>query len=323
MKPVYEIDIAQGAKTCLGALPLLLSIPESKCHHVSRRMRPPLGIYNLSISRISSRLCALCMRFEAYLKRASRIAGLEGADQLRNELIDYLELTIYSAAEHVDDIESIASGLFRDRQCERSSPYKSLQKDLKQLKRFVSKTANVIKHGQARIRVFALEMDHRGVESCLHGFFVEGVENGVVGPSKILNDSQDCLSIPTLIWEVIHFVLGASQALRKFLAEVVGPQDGALSPTSDVFSRAVVAAARLPLYTFGEVHPFERVTTIISGSDGNVEPLRSGVYGSICGHWDLASTPVFGRIQGYWEGDGVTKTFQLPRVRSVGLTRWK
>jgi len=322
LKPVYEIDIAPGAHTCLRAVPLLLSIPESKYHHTTRKLRPPLGIYNVSISRIASRLIALCSRFELYTKRANIIADLDGSEELRAELIDYLELAIYAAAEHVDDIESIAMGLFHDKQYERNTAYKLLQKELKRLKRFVSITANVIKHRQARIRVFVIEMDHAGIKSCLHGYFIEGVENGIVGPSPILDGTQDCFSIPTFIWEIIHFVLGTSRALHDFLIETVAASDKEISPASDLFSKAIVAAARLPLYTFGEVHPFERATTIVTGSDGNVEPLKSGLYGSIVNRWDPVATPIFGRIKGYWEGDGVTRTFQLPRPRSVGLTRW-
>jgi hypothetical protein len=266
----------------------------------------------------------VCDRFEIYLRQGNTIAALESSDKLRAGLVDFIELTIYAAAEHVDDIESIATGFFRDRQQERNAAFKLLQKDLKEIKRFVAVVANVIKHQQARIRTLTVEMTHAGIDCCLHGCFVEGVEAGVVSPRKILDATQECFSIPTLLWEIVTFVLRASSVLRSFLDTVFGSVS-LESPAIEthMFAKAIAVAARLPIYTFGEAHPFTRASLLISGSAGGAELMDSGLYGSIRRPWKLHATPAFGRFQGFWEGDGVTRSFRLPKIREVGLTQWR
>jgi hypothetical protein len=256
------------------------------------------------------------------MRAGATIAALAEAETLRLELIDYMELAIYAAAEHVDDIESIAIGLFLDRRYERHPAYKALQKEMKHLRRFVSVTANVIKHQQARLRLFTLEMEHAGNACCLHGFFVESVENYVVVPSTILDAKHECFSLPTLLWEIMTFVLGASRALSIFLIDVLSLTPDKKAHANDPLTRAIIAAARLPLYTFGEVSPFSRAALSISSSDKNPGPLRSGLYGSIMSQWASVGEPVFRGVQGWWEGDGVTDTFRLPNIPSVGLSRW-
>jgi hypothetical protein len=223
----------------------------------------------------------------------------------------------------VDDIDSIATGMFRDRrECERHPGFKILQKEMKGLKRFLAIVANVIKHQQARIRIFSVEMLHADVESCMHGFFIEGVDNGIVGPSKVLHRTQDCFSLTTLAWEIIHFLHNASRSLRQFLESFAKGPPGPLEKNTDKFAEAVIAAARLPLYTFGEEHPFARTSMSIFSSSGSSILLESEIYGSIRRRWDDFAIPIFRQFNVSWEGDGSTKSFRMPSLSQVSLCKW-
>src|SRR5947207_1165529 len=107
-KPVFEIDISSTAQSSLEAQAVLATIDPGSCHHLSQQLRLPLGIYNVSVSRIAERVLALCKRLEMYFNASPDISGLRKERELRIELLEFMELAIYAAAEHVDDIESIA-----------------------------------------------------------------------------------------------------------------------------------------------------------------------------------------------------------------------
>lgn len=323
-KPVFEIDVSRAAQSSLEAHSVLARVDPTACQHLSQKLRLPLGIYNVSIARIADRIISLCSRAERYFKVADELDGLKSQRDLRTELIDFIELAIYAAAEHVDDLDSIAKGFYQDPQrASKSAAYRTLSSEVKSQKRFLSTAANAIKHQQSRIRLYSCEFRQPGVKGCLHGYFVEGVENGVVGPDKRLHMQQDVFSITTLPWEIITFVLRSSRSLRAFLSSEATLTAGIADVQSERFSNAAVAAARLPLYSLGEEHPFARTTVTIKTSSGNPPDLDSGLYGSIRLPWNVTSSPTFGPDQTEFEGDGSSRTFRFVHPKNVGLQNWQ
>ncbi|MEX2197435.1 MAG: hypothetical protein WD886_01385 [Burkholderiales bacterium] len=323
-KPAFEIDVSHAAQSSLEAHSALATVDPVTCHHLSQKLRLPLGIYNVSIARMADRLISLCARAESYFKAADGLKGLNSKRSLRTELIDFMELAIYAAAEHVDDIDSIAKGFYRNTQkASKTAAYRTLNSDVKSHKRFLATVANAIKHQQSRIRLYSCEFRQPGVRGCLHGYFVEGVENGVVGPDKLLHTLHDVFSITSLPWEIITLVLRSSRSLRAFLSSEATLASGNADVHSERFSDAVVAAARLPLYTFGEEHPFARTTVTIKTSSGNPPDFDSGLYGSIRLPWTTTSAPTFGPDQTEFEGDGSTRTFRLAHPKSVAFQHWQ
>ena len=322
-KPAFEIDVSRAAQSSLEAHSALAMVDPAACHHVSRKLRLPLGIYNVSIARIADRILSLCARAERYFEAAESLEGLKSQRDLRTELIDFMELAIYAAAEHVDDVDSIASGFYRNPQnASKSAAYRSLFSDVKSYKRFLAIAANAIKHQQSRIRLYSCEFRQHGVRGCLHGYFVEGVQNGVVGPNKVLHAQQDVFSITTLPWEILTFVLRSSRSLRTFLCSEATLTGESVDIRSERFSEAVVAAARLPLYTLGEEHPFGRTTVTIKTSSGQHPDLDSGLYGSIRSPWAIAP-PTFGPDQTEFEGDGSSRSFRFVHPKSVAFQHWE
>src|SRR5512139_3504789 len=94
LKPIYKIDISKGAPLASEVESVLSKIPPEKCFHHSMGLRLPLGIYNVSVQRISEKVAAFCGRLEAYMKVSTKIDVLEDQIILRSELIDYVELAI-------------------------------------------------------------------------------------------------------------------------------------------------------------------------------------------------------------------------------------
>jgi len=323
LKTRFTIELPTGSQSSLAAHPLLSLVDEACCFHTQRGLRLPLGIYNVSVSRVCEKVIAFCSTLEKYIFACRDIGAADSQDELQGELIDYIELAMYAAAEHVDDIEAIAAGFFKDMKAFRKDAAANLLKEnIKQAKAFVSASANAIKHQQARIRMYSLEFRHGDIGSVLHGYFIEGVKNGVVGPSIVFHQTQRVFSITTLAWEIFLFLLLCSDALSKFLRVRATFMHGPANQTSDLLSKAIISAARLPLFTFDEEHPFSRATFVLITDETVQSELDSELYGSFSRRWVLSDEVQFGGFRVGFSGDGVTKTFEFPKPSRVSLQHW-
>jgi hypothetical protein len=322
-KASFTIDLTKGAQSSLAAHQLLSLVDEECCFHTDRALRPPLGIYNISISRVCEKLAAFCSRLEQYIVASQNIEQ-QSDDNLQRELVDYIELAIYAAAEHIDDLKAIAAGFFKDdRALGKDASARRLLTDIKNFKEFISATANAIKHQQARIRLYSLEFRHSETRSILHGYFIEGVEKGIVGPSIVFHQTQNVFSITTLAWEILLLLLRCSNSLKEFLLSSAKFIQGPANQTSDMVSGAVIAAARLPLFTFDEEHSFTKATFVLT-SDGSLDnELDSKIYGSFLRRWSLSNEHSFGGFSAGFVGDGVTRSFTFPSASRVGLQHWQ
>jgi hypothetical protein len=322
-KPLFEVDVTPGGLAPLEALVPLSLVDQSACHHTSMRLRMPIGIYNVSVSRASDKVIRLCRRLETYFASSATVNPSREPDDLMIEVIDYIELSLYAAAEHFDDVDSIASGFFRSTHLRDKNPaYRERSKKMKAHKRLVAAAANAIKHQQSRVRLFSMDYSHAGGLGCLHGYFFEAVENGVVCPSSTFHQNHGVFSITTLVWEILIFLLQSSRDLAEFLVRAVPQLEGPARPDLDIFRKAVIAGARLPLYTFGEEHPFARAALRISTKGMDEDVLSSGLYGSIREGWVDGPDPSFGSFAARFGGDGSTKQFRFPQPKSIGFQHW-
>jgi hypothetical protein len=323
-KAEFFIDLSKDSQSSLEAHHYLARSTAKGCFHNQQNVRMPFGIYNVSVHRVCDKLVRLCRRLESYFSvgRVAETPG-NGSDDLMVEVIDYIELTLYAAAEHVDDIDWIATGYFAHReQRDKSAAYKTLQKEMKQNKRFVSSAANAIKHQQSRIRIYSMDYQQGPILGTLHGYFMEGVEAGVVGPSSVFHRTQEVFSVTTLVWEVIYFVLASSLALCRFLKTIaVDLIEGPVQIQANDFSQAVAIAARLPAYTFGEEHPFARAIFRIRSSSANHEPLESKLLGSAKNQWSQTVLHI-GQQATRFAGDGVSRSFRFVEPKVITLIGW-
>lgn len=324
MKDRFKVDVSIGAQSSLEAHAALSLIDSSKCHHHSKNLRLPMGIYNVSVTRICDKLVKLCKKLEEYSRASNNLNELHNQKDIRKEMIDYIELSLYAAAEHVDDIDLIATGFYKNKnEYKNTDAFRKLESDIKRHKKFISSSANAIKHQQSRIRLYSQEFFHGGINSCLHGYFIEGVENGVVCPSSLFHSTQQVFSITTLIWEILIFLSYCSRSLHAFIISsprlIVGPA----SVKAEGFSSAVLAAAKLPIYTFGETHPFSKATFVVTSSDEVITSTDSEIYGSIFNRWKDDRKATFGQAASEFEGDGITTQFRFAKPSEISLQHWQ
>jgi len=322
-KPIFEVDISADSQSCLEAHALLSMVDENSSFHISSGFRRPLGIYNVSASRVCDKIIKLCSNLEEYFKAGDTLDPLNSHEEEMQITIDYIELALYASAEHVDDIYSIANGFFPTKaKAKKDHCYRKLDKSIKEHKKLIATTANQIKHQQSRIRIFSMEFSQGNEAECLHGYFFEGVDNGVVCPHGMIHKDQDVFSITTIVWEVIYLLLNLSRDLTAFLKCSVPLFCGPPNIQFTKFSKAVVAAARLPIYTFGEDHPFARATLRIKSENNNYDELDFGLYGSIKNGWSKTLSASFGKSISRFEGDGTTKSFRFAQPKTVSLQHW-
>jgi hypothetical protein len=177
-KPRFSIDIT-GTPSGLEAHQILTTLSDEGCFHEQSGLRLPLGIYNVSVSRVCDKVTRLCRRLEVYFNAPDTLNPQGETNEELFEIIDYIELSLYAAAEHVDDISSIATGFFKHSSFRDKDPaYRALMKAEKQHKHFIASAANAIKHQQSRVRIGTIEFKDEGRIGALHGYFIEGVARG-------------------------------------------------------------------------------------------------------------------------------------------------
>lgn len=258
------------------------------------------------------------------MKVSSKI-GDAADDSEYNLLADFIEACIYAAAEHTDDLESCLKCFFvSERVYAKSPPVRRFKERLKLVRRNVSAYANAIKHQQARIRVYELEFTHDTVAMILFGFFIEGVQHGEVGPSRIVHGEDiRIVSLPSFLWELFTFTHGAADLLGEAVAAITGlsmaPADRARFA---ILRNGVAEICRLPNFAFDGPHPFERVNIRLEGEARTSLFQASDLYGSVGNRWSEAEIHSFGGMRQTYQGDGVTTKFAVADPKQVRIQHW-
>lgn len=324
-KTELVIDLGGANPAILQALTYLSSLKEGASLHKLLDCRHPLGVYNLSISRICDKVQKCSAALEKYWLSGQSIEELRKFENLRDNAADYMELSLYAAAEHVDDIEFIANTFFRTSyQAAKSTAVRELKRSMKPLRDRISSLANAVKHAHGRLRFYSFDFRHDGRDFCLHGFFIEGFSKGALCPSPILHSTGEVIiSITSFLWNILIFVASLSLELAKFLTAIDAVEIPKLSLIgSPPFREAVIALARLPLYSLDESHPFEAVKFVLETDKLASKELRSGIYGSMLNGWSKSSDGEVKKTALSYAGDGISDKLKLVDPKQLKLQHW-
>lgn len=316
----YSISLGTVSDSGLTASGLIDQVELSQLFNNARRGRHPAGIYNASIARVTEKLTSLCTKLEPAL--ASKLDDVDKNGPPHRDIVDYCELALYSAAEHVDDLMGIAQGFFPNEKARKKTGYAAFEEEVKLAKRHIAMIVNKIKHQQLRLRIFVLEYSYHSDGGLLYGYYLEDVEDGVLGVNKEVHAKGNVFSLTSLVWEIIVFLLRTSDALSVFLKDrgVTGERNPAGNTS---FLNAVTAGVRLPLYSFDEEHIFSRFPVSVTGPLYQDPRFASGLHGSIARPWSVLTDPKFGRHAIYTTSDGHTRTFSLVGPKQVSLRHWE
>lgn len=324
-KPVLTVDLGGPAPGGLTALSHLSALKAGVSHHEDHDQRHPLGIYNLSVTRVCEKVRRCSVILEEYFLLPPQITEIDKHAELRDGIVDRLELCLYVAAEHIDDVELIGKSFFKDPKQHPKSPHtKALNRAMKPLRDQITSVTNAIKHAQGRLRLFALEVNYDDRDMCLHGFFVEGFEGGAVAPSPVIHKSGGTVfSITSFLWGILLYIELISREIGRFLEAISAVDGSSAAPVGSThFGDAVIALARLPLYSFDDTHPFERTRLVINHDEEAESKLRSNIYGSAMDRWSKSGEIRFGNRRFMMEGDGVSTRFTFSQPNQLRLQHW-
>jgi hypothetical protein len=308
----FHVFLAKDSQSSLESHVLLHLVDNEATFHVQNNLRPALGIYNVSTLRVLQKVEDLAGKIEAAIRSHREVVDHKEKVKIERELIDYIELAFYAAADHVDDLDLIADNFFAGRiESRRSEAHSRFKTDLKSHKRFIATVANYIKHSQHRIRLFHLEYVHASTPGMMYGYVIESVSNGVVGPSEIFHSShRSVFSLTSLVWEILVFVLRASRSLKQFLLSTK-LLSGPVKTSSIALSDALIAASRLPLYSMDDDHPFASIDLLLEWDDESIAKSQGGIYGSVLHPWERRSGMYLGKCGASFAGDGITRSFRM------------
>lgn len=319
----FDIVCAEPWDSPFGAQKMMAKVDLSSFFHAERRMRPPLGSYNESVGRLTSRLQKYADALVATFGTPSLDSQGPPNASLVDGAVEALEPLLFAAAEHVDDLEGIASGMFKTHPLAKLDPrFKMFSNNIDKAKRFVSNAANKIKHNQNRPRPICVQFDMDGSPVECFGIYFEGVsKKGGIGPSGMVDSTVNVYSMTAIAWEVVVFLLKASVALETFFKAFHGLPPADHNAGAESFSRAVLQLSRLPLYAFEEKSPFKNAQVNLSLSPISAQ---GGPWyrGSLLRPWNLRQRPVpianwMGTV-----GDGVSNTFEIVSPKNFQAINW-
>uniref|UniRef100_UPI00403965BA hypothetical protein n=1 Tax=Variovorax sp. BK018 TaxID=3450241 RepID=UPI00403965BA len=266
-----------------------------KAHRVLSKIRPehlyndaksgrtPPSSYLNSVSRICERARSLCEAAEA--RFVATVADPEhGMPNSSSKYIEAIELAVYAAAEHIDDVNRIAAGLFSNKaSLEKSPAFTKYNSAMRDCRKPISIMANRIKHEALRVRPIALEYGFDGRQMWLHGFRLEIVKDAMALPDKVAHGKGETISVVTLVWEIVILLLRCSDALHDFIKETLHLDDAAPEPCAP-FSTLIRSLLRLPQYDFVKEGPIKRYKVFVDDT-GDLAQVASGLRGSFKEGW--------------------------------------
>jgi hypothetical protein len=305
----------------------LSSLPDSVLQYKDHGLRHPLGIYNISLGRITRAFQDVLDENDKVYRALIKDDGSIDID-IKVLLKSQQEL-LESFLAHIDDGYQILKSLHPASRLEKSIPFAdrwleqakhptvgNFKHLVKSYRDTFATIVNRIKHEHGRLRIVSMRNMLRLEDPYqrIIGYFVEGIDKkGIVGPDPKIHGSNRAISLHrdlryhfVYLYVVDYFLMNA---IINAISSTYGIQ--LLSTTYiDIPSIEMKTIAerisRLPfLFFFDEVSK-PTPTVSISESDGDVElsidnssPIRA-----------LFMVKV--RVNVQYSGDGVTRSWKLP-----------
>lgn len=294
-----------GATSVLGKV----SVP---LFNDAYKLRPPLGVYNISIETVISRMVRALDAFNEVDKdnpEAPQRTGTE-IDYLRKNCLTTYQDLIYAMFEHLEDCNGIIKSFFAPNTDYTKDPrVRRYSTELKWYRKRLGVAVNAIKHNQNRLRMLWFS----GPMAWSYGYFVEAVSpGGEVGPNPDVHAKGD-----TAISFCYDFRMNFVQmyAVSKHLTNFVVAVDPGVVPRTEgeCLWACKIAKQIQGLRDFRFPNELNEPSPEVTISDHNGgQLLKLGLNANIGVPISITNLPPPTRVGAAYHGDGVTRSFHLP-----------
>lgn len=264
-------------------------------------LRPPLGVYNVSLSAVLARFEKVVAELDSFERAFTPDGRLDNTSASLLEAMDHL---LDSLFEHTEDCDKIIKSFFPKMDKLANGVLDGFRESIFPYRDHVARIANHIKHDQGRLRAIVFS----GGNFCYPGYFVEGVvKEGVVGPTpKVHRTSNTAFSfnrdlrfhIAGLYFCGTHLAHTVNEVARVRPLKFDEPKE-----SKERLERVLEKVAKLQQVVF----PDEiNLTPVQVKQRGTGFEIAMG--GAVRGAKRMPSA----RIQILHYGDGVTKSFKAP-----------
>lgn len=280
---------------------------KTETFHARLRLRPPIGVYNISLAHVVE-------RFERCIDEIHELPPMNDrstqASAKRNEFLATLDSLLDALMEHIDDCNSVLKCFFED---ENSNEYKKIydafKKEIKPYRDRIGKIVNKIKHEQGRLRLVHSD----SMFGTSFGYYVEGADsNGVIGPDPEIHHprGETAYSLGRDFRLHVNGIFFVAARLAHAIHRATGTAVIASVPENASLANLVKRVGDIPPIFFpdemSQPFPAVRITDSvcrISVGPSNIEKAKS---------------PPGANISVSFVGDGVSRSFRVPYMGKNG-----
>ncbi|MFM0395220.1 hypothetical protein [Paraburkholderia phytofirmans] len=276
---------------------------ETETFHARLRLRPPIGVYNLSLATVIG-------HFDRCIDEIGELPPMNDrstqASAKRNEFLATLDGLLDALMEHIDDCNSVLKCFFKD---EKSTEYKEIynafKSEIRPYRDRVGKIVNKIKHEQGRLRLVHSD----SVLGTSFGYYVEGVDlNGVIGPDPDIHHprGETAYSLGRDFRLHVNGIFFVAARLAHAIYRATGKGVVTSLPENASLANLVKRVGDIPPIFFpdeiSQPFPTVKITdTICRVSVG-------------FGNFEKAKSPPGAKISVSFVGDGVSRSFRIPYI---------
>lgn len=312
-------EIEKNGNQWPAAREALKRISANVTYHNEWGVRQPLGMYNISITRLPREFALALDALIAFTNFPVKGGGAQ-ADKAADQLTDCYRALLYAMNEHAEDCDNIAKTFFpKDKFTGKESSLRNFRGMSKPYRERLNKIVNAMKHRQARLSLFHAT----NAMIRIPGYSIQSlIAPNTIGPDIHVHHKKRSSDVAATSfsydfrWHICAFY-GLGWALSRFIEDVTGTHTPEMKDAAtprentpqmfDVVSRV----AKLPTFVFPqEVRGLNPVVDTNSdhsrcrieiSESAKPRPLTFG---------QLPGGPI--TLTARYTGDGATTSFKVP-----------
>lgn len=288
---------------CTDAVSALEATSSVSTHHVRLGLRPPKGIYNLSLHQVVDRFSMVVQKLGTLPSMNDRE---KSADAVRRDFLHSLDALLDALVEHIEDCNSVIKCFFSsDDDKSYKAIFQAFRAEVRPYRDHIAKLVNKVKHNQGRLRF----LYHQSIFGKSFGYFVEAADrNGVIGPDGDIHANGDtAFSIPRDLRYHICGVFFVAERLAHAIRKATGLEEFNAAPGDVALGELIRSVSSIaPVFFPDEIkapYPAIKIESEACRLSLGKENIES------------AKAPLTATISVSFVADGVSNAYRVPYMQ--------